>query len=119
MQFITTKLTFDENPDNLAPRIPWPRDRNFYTSQIRKPTYTSREPLPVQLTLSKEQSEDRTTPPNSHKFGIGFKGHSAQRADAEELSRQKRESLGSSFNMSAKVWFLNVSNRRSIGSEQL
>ncbi|TIB70734.1 hypothetical protein E3Q22_01373 [Wallemia mellicola] len=107
MQFITTKLTFDENPDNLAPRIPWPRERNFYTSQIRKPTYTSREPLPVQLTLSKEQPDDRTTPPSSHKFGIGFKGQSAQRADAEELSRQKRDSLGSSFNMSAKVWFLN------------
>lgn len=111
MQFVTAKLTFDENPDNLAPRMPWPRDRNFYTSQIAKPTYTSREPLPVQLTLSSEQADAALTPPQSPKRKLSLKSEAIQRTEQQEFDTHKKQSYGNSFNLSAKVWFLNVGIR--------
>ncbi|TIB00869.1 hypothetical protein E3P96_02534 [Wallemia ichthyophaga] len=107
MQFVTTKVAFEENPTNLAPRMPWPRDRSFYTSQISKPTYTSREPLPVQLTLSGNELDVPLNPPHSPKRKFSKKSEATQLAEQEKFNSHKKESCGNIFNLSAKLWFWN------------
>ena len=106
MNFITTKLAFDENPVKFAPRMPWPREAEFYKKQIDKPIYVSEQILPVQLTISENQSNLQSSQTPKRKFSLNADNELAIENANQDI---KHHSYGSSFNLSAKVWFVNVS----------